>query len=208
MIIKSGKFITLEGMDGAGKSTHIPDIVSQIQASGCEVVCTREPGGTPLGEALREILLHQNMHPETETLLMFAARREHIAKIIAPAMSRGACVISDRFTDATYAYQAGAKNVSQDKIHLLESWVQDTLQPDLTILFDVPVEVSLKRLSSARTPDKFEREGADFFEKLRETYLDRAKNNAERFRVINADQTINKVKEDVKRILEEFISTF
>ena len=162
MITKIGQFITLEGMDGAGKSTHIPNIVKQIQADGREVVCTREPGGTPLGETLRELLLHEPMHPETETLLMFAARREHIANVIAPAIARGACVISDRFTDATYAYQAGGKAVSVDKIALLETWVQGELQPDMTILFDVPVEVSLQRLALARTPDKFEREGAVF----------------------------------------------
>lgn len=206
MITKSGKFITLEGMDGAGKSTHIPSIVSQIEAGGCEVVCTREPGGTPLGESLREILLHENMHPETETLLMFAARREHIANVIAPAIAKGACVISDRFTDATYAYQSGAKGVAIAKINQLETWVQGELQPDLTLLFDVPVEVSLKRLALARTPDKFEREGADFFEKLRNAYLDRAKKDANRFRIINGNQALDTVKEEVKAVIEEFLA--
>lgn len=207
MVSKNGKFITLEGMDGAGKSTHIPSIVRQLQAHWCEVVCTREPGGTTLGEELRELLLHKTMHPETETLLMFAARREHIAKVIAPAMEKGACVISDRFTDATYAYQAGAKAVPVEKIHLLETWVQGDLQPDLTILFDVPVEVSLQRLALARSPDKFEREGADFFEKLRNTYLDRARKNPARFRVINANQALDIVKNEVKVIIEEFLLT-
>lgn len=207
MVSKKGKFITLEGMDGAGKSTHIPSIVHQIQANGLEVICTREPGGTPLGEELRELLLHKTMHPETETLLMFAARREHIAKVIRPAMEKGACVISDRFTDATYAYQAGAKAVPVEKIHLLEAWVQGDLQPDLTILFDVPVEVSLQRLALARSPDKFEREGADFFEKLRNTYLDRARRNPARFRVINANQALDIVKNEVKVIIEEFLLT-
>jgi dTMP kinase len=205
LITKRGKFITLEGMDGAGKSTHIPNIVSQIQADGREVVCTREPGGTPLGEELREIILHQNMHPETETLLMFAARREHIASVIVPAIAKGACVISDRFTDATYAYQAGAKAVPVEKINLLETWVQGELQPDMTILFDVPVEVSLKRLALARTPDKFEREGAVFFEKLRNAYLERAKKDATRFRVINANQALDDVKKDVKAIVDKFL---
>lgn len=206
MITKSGKFITLEGMDGAGKSTHIPSIVSQIEAGGCEVVCTREPGGTPLGESLREILLHENMHPETETLLMFAARREHIANVIAPAIAKGACVISDRFTDATYAYQSGAKGVAIAKINQLETWVQGELQPDLTLLFDVPVEVSLKRLALARTPDKFEREEADFFEKLRNSYLDRAKKDANRFRIINGNQALDTVREEVKAVIEEFLA--
>lgn len=207
MVSKKGLFITLEGMDGAGKSTHIPNIVSQIQAYGHEVVCTREPGGTPLGEELRALLLHKPMHPETETLLMFAARREHIANVIMPAIEKGACIISDRFTDATYAYQAGAKSVSVEKIQQLETWVQGTLQPDLTILFDVPVTVSLERLALARSPDKFEREGADFFEKLRNVYLERAKNNPARFRVINANQALDVVKSEVKVIVENFLLT-
>lgn len=201
----TGKFITLEGMDGAGKSTHIPNIVSQIESHGETVVCTREPGGTPLAEELREILLHKAMHAETETLLMFAARREHIANVIAPAIARGDCVISDRFTDATYAYQAGAKAVAIDKIAVLEKWVQEELQPDMTILFDVPVEVSLARLASARTPDKFEREGAIFFEKLRNAYLARAKQDPARFRVINADQPLEVVAKEVKAIIEYFL---
>jgi dTMP kinase len=206
-MVKKGKFITLEGMDGAGKSTHIPAIIDQIKALGETVVCTREPGGTPLAEQLRAILLHQAMHAETETLLMFAARREHIEQVIAPAIARGDCVISDRFTDATYAYQAGAKAVSIAKINVLETWVQGDLQPDMTLLFDVPVAVSLERLALARTPDKFEREGADFFEKLRNAYLARAKQYPARFRIINGNQALAAVKEEVKVSIEEFFST-
>ena len=206
-MVKKGKFITLEGMDGAGKSTHIPAIINQIKALGETVVCTREPGGTPLAEQLRAILLHQAMHAETETLLMFAARREHIEQVIAPAIARGDCVISDRFTDATYAYQAGAKAVSIAKINVLETWVQGDLQPDMTLLFDVPVAVSLERLALARTPDKFEREGADFFEKLRNAYLARAKQDPARFRIINGNQALAAVKEEVKVSIEEFFST-
>jgi dTMP kinase len=198
-----GKFITLEGMDGAGKSTHIPNIVATLEARGIEVVSTREPGGTTLGEQLRALLLHEPMHPETETLLMFAARREHIANVIEPALARGAYVLSDRFTDATFAYQCGAKGVSYHKVKQLEAWVQADLQPDLTLLFDVPVEVSLQRLSSAREPDKFEREGAVFFEQLRHAYLTRAKENTARFRIINANQAL----EDVKVMVEKIIST-
>lgn len=205
--MNKGKFITLEGMDGAGKSTHIPDIINQIQLLGETVVCTREPGGTPLAEQLRAILLHQAMHAETETLLMFAARREHIEQVIAPAIARGDCVISDRFTDATYAYQAGAKAVPIAKINVLETWVQDNLQPDLTLLFDVPVAVSLERLALARTPDKFEREGADFFEKLRNAYLARAKQDPARFRIINGNQALATVKEEVKVAIEDFFLT-
>jgi dTMP kinase len=191
---KKGKFITLEGMDGAGKSTHIPSIIAALKVRGLEVVSTREPGGTPLGEQLRALLLHENMHPETETLLMFAARREHIAQVIAPALARGAYVVSDRFTDASFAYQSGAKGVDAAKMRQLETWVQNDLQPDLTLLFDVPVAVSLARLAEARTPDKFERENADFFEKLRCAYLARAAENPARFHVIDANQSLEKVK--------------
>lgn len=196
-----GKFITLEGMDGAGKSTHIPMIINTLEAKGIEVVSTREPGGTSLGERLREILLYEPMHAETETLLMFAARREHVAAVIAPALARGAYVLSDRFTDATYAYQCGAKGVSANKVQLLEQWVQEDLQPDVTLLFDVPVEISMQRLASARTPDKFERETADFFIRIRESYLLRAQQNSARFRIINANQVLDVVKQEVEVII-------
>lgn len=198
-----GKFITLEGMDGAGKSTHIPNIVAQLAATGIEVVSTREPGGTAVGEQLRALLLHEPMHPETETLLMFAARREHIANVIEPALARGAYVLSDRFTDATFAYQCGAKGVPAEKVTQLESWVQGALQPDMTILFDVPVEVSLQRLSAAREPDKFEREGAVFFNQLRQAYLSRAQAFPARFHVINANQPLA----SVSALVTEIIST-
>lgn len=199
----SGKLISLEGMDGAGKSTHIPSIIQLLKARGVEVVSTREPGGTELGEQLRELLLHAPMHPETEAMLMFAARREHIAQVIQPALLRGAYVLTDRFTDATYAYQCGAKGVASEKILQLETWVQEGLQPDLTLLFDVPPEVSLQRLSSARAPDKFEREGLAFFEKLRSSYLSRAQQFPTRFRVIDANQPLEKV----KVVVSEIIST-
>ena len=199
--LRRGKFITLEGMDGAGKSTHIPNIIAILEARGLEVVSTREPGGTKLGEQLRTLLLHESMHPETETLLMFAARREHIANVIAPALARGAYVLSDRFTDATYAYQCGAKGVSSDKIKQLETWVQGDLQPDMTLLFDVPVEISLARLASAREPDKFERENAAFFAKLRQAYLTRAKENPARFHLINANQALERVKQSVEQLI-------
>jgi dTMP kinase len=197
------KFITLEGMDGAGKSTHIAGIIAALQARGHEVVSTREPGGTALGERLRELLLHENMHAETETLLMFAARCEHIAGVIAPALARGAYVLSDRFTDATYAYQCGAKGVDADKIQLLEKWVQGNLQPDVTLLFDVPVEISIQRLAIAREPDKFERENADFFTRIRDAYLQRARENPDRFRVIDANRPLA----EVKQYVEDIIST-
>ena len=197
----SGKFITLEGMDGAGKSTHIPNIINILQARGCEVVSTREPGGTALGERLRELLLHEPMHAETETLLMFAARREHIATVIGPALARGAYVLSDRFTDATYAYQCGAKGVPATKIQILEQWVQSELQPDVTLLFDVPVEVSMQRLAATRVPDKFEREDANFFSRIRQAYLQRAQENPARFRVIDASVALTEVVSNVEAIL-------
>lgn len=197
----TAKFITLEGMDGAGKSTHIPSIIEMLKARGREVVSTREPGGTPLGERLRELLLHEAMHAETETLLMFAARREHIANVIAPALQRGAYVLSDRFTDATFAYQSGAKGVSANKVEILEQWVQEDLQPDITLLFDVPVEVSIARLAGARSPDKFERESADFFTRIRNAYLERARKNPQRFRVIDGSKSLEEVAKAVKDIV-------
>jgi dTMP kinase len=199
----TAKFITLEGMDGAGKSTHIPSIIEMLKARGREVVSTREPGGTPLGERLRELLLHEAMHAETETLLMFAARREHIANVIAPALERGAYVLSDRFTDATFAYQSGAKGVSANKVEILEQWVQEDLQPDITLLFDVPVEVSIARLAGARSPDKFERESADFFTRIRNAYLERASRNPQRFRVIDGSKSL----EEVAKAVEDIIAT-
>lgn len=196
-----GKFITLEGMDGAGKSTHIPNIINLLESRGIEVISTREPGGTPLGEKLREILLHEAMNPETETLLMFAARREHIATLIEPALARGAWVLSDRFTDATYAYQSGGRGVKAEKIITLEQWVQSDLQPDATLLFDVPVEVSVARLASARSPDKFERESAEFFTKIRNAYLERAQQNPVRFHIVDSNQALDIVQENVKSIV-------
>ncbi len=196
-----GKFITLEGMDGAGKSTHIPDIIKLLKSKGVEVVATLEPGGTMLGEQLRKLLLNEPMHPETETLLMFAARKEHIAKVIEPALTRGAWVLSDRFTDATYAYQSGGRGVLANKVIELESWVHGSLQPDLTLLFDVPVEVSVARLASARTPDKFERESSEFFTKIRNAYLDRANKNPNRFCIINSNQALDDVKVEVENII-------
>lgn len=197
-----GKFITLEGMDGAGKSSHIAAILEILQEKGVEVVATREPGGTSLGERLRELLLHEAMDAETETLLMFAARREHIAQVIAPALARGAWVVSDRFTDASFAYQCGGRGVDQTKMEQLEHWVQQGLQPDLTLLFDVPVEISVARLAAARTPDKFERESAEFFHKIREGYLSRAKTHPTRFRIIDGNRPLETVRAEVIAILQ------
>jgi dTMP kinase len=198
---KRGKFITLEGMDGAGKSTHIPGIIQLLKARGIEVVSTREPGGTSLGEKLRELLLQEEMQPETEALLMFAARQEHLAQLILPALSRGAYVVSDRFTDASFAYQAGGRGLAIEKMQILEHWVQADLQPNLTLLFDVPVEVSIARLATARAPDKFERESADFFTRIRNAYLQRAAQYPERFAVIDANRSIEDVWQSVHNVI-------
>jgi len=192
-----GKFITFEGVDGAGKSTHINEVIKLLESKDIKVVRTREPGGTKLGEKLRDILLHDEMDPEAETLLMFAARKQHIAEVIKPALEAGSFVVSDRFTDATYAYQHGGKHVIYSKIEILESWVHPDLKADLTLLFDLPVEVSMERLRNNRTPDKFEKESEVFFNRLRNVYLDLARQHPNRYKVINANQPIELVSNDV-----------
>lgn len=199
-----GKFITLEGVDGAGKSTHIPLITELLRSGGCKVIVTREPGGTPLGERLRDLLLHESMCPETEALLMFAARREHIEQVILPALEEGAWVLSDRFTDASFAYQCGGRGVASNKIRMLETWVQGSFQPDLTLLFDVPVSVSCQRLAGARDPDRFEQENAAFFERIRTAYLERAAEFPSRFRIIDTNRPIQDVEQSLKGIFLNF----
>ena len=195
------KFITFEGVDGAGKSTHLNWFADCLRARGIDLLVTREPGGTPLGEKLREILLHEPMHAETEALLMFAARREHIAQVIKPALERGTWVISDRFTDASFAYQGGGRGVAVEKLEQLEYWVQGDLQPDLTLLFDIPVEVARQRLSNNVMLDKFEQEKSDFFEKVRNAYLSRSQKNPSRFAVIRAEKTPDEVKASLEKII-------
>jgi len=199
-----GKFITLEGIDGAGKSTHLSWLAERLRERGHAVLVTREPGGTPLGEKLREILLNQPMHLETEALLMFAARREHLDKIIQPALEQGNWVLSDRFTDASFAYQGGGRGLDVDKLRELEHWVQGDLQPDLTLLFDVPVEVSRRRLANNATLDRFEQEQQAFFQRVRDSYLQRAGQFPRRFRVIDATHSL----ENIQNILEEILSTY
>ena len=196
-----GKFITFEGIDGAGKSTHIAFVADLLRARGKNVVTTREPGGTVLGEKLRELLLHEKMHLETEALLMFAARREHLAQVIEPALACGDWVISDRFTDATFAYQGGGRNLPLSKLVALEQWVHPHLQPDLTLLFDVPLEIARARLDATRVLDKFEQEKADFFAATRAEYLRRAAEFPARFRVIDATQTISITHEILENII-------
>ncbi len=195
-----GRFITFEGIDGAGKSTHIEWVAGRLRERAT-VVTTREPGGTPLGEDLRSLLLHRKMDLETEALLMFAARREHIAEVIEPALARGDWVISDRFTDATFAYQGGGRGLPRERLEALEQWVQGGLQPDLTLLFDVPLETAAQRLANAREPDKFEAESRAFFERTRAEYLRRAAEAPQRFRVIDATRSIDEIRVELEKII-------
>lgn len=201
-----GRFISFEGIDGAGKSSHIAWTAEWLTARGKTVVCTREPGGTPLGEKLRELLLHEPMHLETETLLMFAARREHLAQLIEPALARGEWVISDRFTDASFAYQGGGRKLQRDKLQALEQWVHPHLQPDLTLLFDVPLEVARQRLDATRALDRFEQEKADFFAATREAYLQRAREFPRRFRVIDSTQPFSAVQQHLEELLTDMVN--
>jgi dTMP kinase len=197
-----GKFITLEGIDGAGKSTHVGTVADLLRARGKDVVVTREPGGTPLGEKLRSVLLSEKLNIDTETLLMFAARREHIARVIEPALAAGRWVVSDRFTDATYAYQGAGGGMAKERIAALEAWVSGGLQPDLTLVFDVPVEIAVGRLRSARK-DRFESEDRAYFERVRAGYLERAGTETHRMCVIDARKTVP----EVKKVVENIVST-
>jgi dTMP kinase len=201
-----GKFITLEGIDGAGKTTHLAWLRERLEQkvgpTGHAVVMTREPGGTPLGEALRNILLHESMDLETEALLMFAARREHLAQVIEPALARGDWVLSDRFTDATFAYQGGGRGLPRDKLEALERWVQGGFQPDLTVLFDVPPETASARRGAAREPDRFESESDAFFTRTRAEYLRRADEAPYRFAIVDSTQSI----EEIRRKLDGIVA--
>jgi len=181
-----GRFITFEGIDGAGKSTHIEAVAQRLREAGAAVVQTREPGGTALAERLREMLLHQGMDVLTEALLVFAARRDHIVQVIAPALAAGQTVLCDRFTDATFAYQGGGRGASSDVLAQLEHLVQGTLQPDLTIWFDLPAELAAKRRAQARAADRFEQQDLDFFERVRGGYAARARAMPQRFARIDA----------------------
>jgi dTMP kinase len=201
--MSSGKFITLEGVDGAGKSTHLGFVADWLRAQGRQVLVTREPGGTPLGETLRELLLHRDMDADTELLLMFAARQQHLAELIQPALARGAWVVSDRFTDASYAYQCGGRGIPVERVAALEAWVQRGFAPDLTLLFDVPPEVAEARRSVARVADRFEREADSFFSRVRQTYLDRARAEPARIRVLDARQGIDALQAEIAALLRE-----
>ena len=203
-----GRFITVEGIDGAGKSSQIAHIVELLRSRGLEVVSTREPGGTRLGERLRELLLHEPMNLETEALLMFAARREHVAQVIEPALARGAWVVCDRFSDATFAYQGGGRGLDLHKIAQLEDWVHGKLQPDLTLVFDLEPEVAAGRLARAgNAPDKFEREQTGFFARVRAAYQARAANDPKRVRLVDADRLPQAIRGDVEALVRGLLQS-
>lgn len=201
-----GLFLTFEGVDGAGKSTHVQWVVDQLRARGLSVVSTREPGGTSLGEKLRELLLHELMGLECETLLMFAARAQHLQEVIEPALSSGAWVVCDRFTDATFAYQGGGRQLGTERIATLEQWVHPNFQPDCTWLFDVPLEVARERLDRTREKDRFEQEADAFFLRTRQVYLDRAAAFPERFTVVDATASIEDVRVKLTQTLNLLIT--
>ncbi|MBQ5429366.1 MAG: dTMP kinase [Neisseriaceae bacterium] len=199
----NGFFLVLDGIDGAGKSTHLAFIQEFLANERVETIYTREPGGTPLSERLRDILLNKNntIHPDTETLLMFAARSQHLQQLIYPALNTGKWVISDRFTDASYAYQSGGRQMPDSRIATIENWVQGDFRPDMTIIFDVPVAVSQERVAKARQKDRFEQEDPEFFERVRQAYLRQAAKNPKRYAVIDSNQDKEMVQNHLQHIL-------
>lgn len=201
--MKKGLFITLEGVDGAGKSSHTEWLVDFFRQQGRDVVLTREPGGTGIGEKLRELLLHEPMTQTSEVLLMFAAREESLTQIIKPALAEGKVVISDRFTDSTLAYQGGGRGYANERILQLAQWIHGDIQPDLTLLFDVPLEVARERLSASRVMDRFEQEEADFFTRVRQTYLQQAQQHPERIVIVDATQTIPDIRQFLAQLLAQ-----
>lgn len=204
----SGLFITLEGPEGAGKTTNREFLAERLRTAGHEVLLSREPGGTPLAERIRELLLAPSDEPmatDTELLLMFAARAQHLDQVIRPALVAGKVVLCDRFTDATYAYQGGGRGVSEARIAVLEDFVQGTLRPDLTLVFDLPVDVGLARAAARGRLDRFEQEGRAFFEAVRQTYLRRAALNPQRYRIIDAGQPLVDVQRQLERLLPELL---
>ncbi len=213
-----GLFIVVEGIEGGGKSTNIAFIKQWLEQKKISVVTTREPGGTPYAEKIRQLLLttqnedNEVVHDDTELLLVFAARAQHIAQVIKPALAKGLCVLSDRFTDATYAYQGGGRGLSQQKIAILENLVQENLRPDCVIILDIPVELSMKRVNQRldlnETKDRFEQEQCTFFEKVRHTYLARANQFPACYRVVDASQTLTKVQADIAQILEDIYQIY
>jgi len=201
--MSGAKFITLEGVDGAGKSTHIEFIKSYFESKSLEYIITREPGGTDTGEKIREILLNDEMSPITESLLIFAARYEHLSLVIQPNLKSGVSVISDRFTDASYAYQSGGKGVASSVIEQLKTITHGNLEPDLTLLFDLPVKVSIERLNNTRVLDRFEQQDYKFHQRVREAYLKIANENKGRFYIIDSTKNVKDIQEEIKKILDK-----
>lgn len=197
----SPRFISLEGLDGAGKTTHLNFVRQWLESKNIPFVMTREPGGTPLGEDLRAMLLHREMHADTELLLMFAARREHVAKVIQPALAAGQWVVSDRFSDASFAYQGGGRGLDMARIRALEQLTLGDFRPDLTLFLDVPIHVSQERLAQTRDMDRFECEAADFHDRVRRAYLERIAADPQRFCVLNADRPIDVIQTDIAQAL-------
>ena len=206
--MKKGKFITVEGGEGAGKSSNLSYIQSLLEDAGIDVLFTREPGGTDLGEDIRELLLghkHTGMADDTELLMMFASRAEHLNRKIIPALESGRWVLCDRFTDATYAYQGGGRNIRFERIAMLENWVQGELRPDLTLLLDLPVETGLERARNRSEPDRFESEKLEFFERVRSAYLQIAENAPGRVKVIDASKPLEQVQAQIKTVLSDTV---
>lgn len=206
----TGLFITLEGPEGAGKSTNREYLAERLRERGIDVLLTREPGGTPLAERIRELLLEPSDEPmaaDTELLLVFAARAQHLQQVIRPALARGSVVLCDRFTDATYAYQGGGRGLCLERIAQLEQFVQGELRPDLTLIFDLPVEIGLARAAARGRLDRFEQEGSSFFEAVRQAYLQRAAQAPQRYRVLDAGQTLAQVQADIDALLPSLLET-
>lgn len=208
MSTASAMFLTFEGVDGAGKSTHVDRVCDVLRGCDIDVCQTREPGGTAVGEKLRELLLHEPMHLDTETLLMFAARSEHVKTVIEPALARGQWVVCDRFTDATFAYQGGGRQLGVDRVQTLAQWVHPGLSPNRTWLFDVPLAVARARLDDSRTLDRFEKEQAAFFERTRAVYLERVRLEPERFMVIDGTQSIDQIAAQLEQDLLTLVANW
>ena len=205
---KRGCFISIEGIEGVGKTTAVHFIRDSLDAAGISYVVTREPGGTPIAEAIRTVLLNhysERMCPDTELLLMFAGRAQNIAQVILPALQRGQWVLSDRFTDASFAYQGGGRGVNVAHILELAKWVQGDLQPNMTILLDAPADVGLSRVKSRGAKDRIETDGVEFFERVRQTYLQLAKREAQRFKIINSNQYLANVKQEIISLIEPLL---
>lgn len=199
-------FVSFEGIDGAGKSSHLDWMAEWLRGQGCVVTVTREPGGTPLGEQLRSLLLQQGMAADTELLLMFAARAEHVVQVIRPALLCGEWVLSDRFTDASYAYQCGGRGIEASRVAVLEQWVQQGLQPDLTIVFDVPPALARQRVAAGGALDRFEQEQLAFFERVRAVYLTRAQAEPQRMRVVDSSRTLDEIRDELRQIVQPVVN--